>query len=106
MSTSTPKAHESLNIHLREIFTYDAATGVVCIYCRNAKIARKFANGKKFDVTWKLDFLKRHLTSKMHLNSVQKLRQQNHSLPATGILRMLYEVSDDQERKRAKPEQI
>ena len=42
----------------------------------------------------------------MHLNGVQKLRHQNHSLPATGIHSMLYEVSDDQVRKRAKPEQI
>ena len=97
MTTSIPKAHELINIQLREIFAYDAATGVVCIYCRNAKIAGGFANGKKFDVTWKLDFLKRHLTSKMHLNGVYKLRQPNHSLPATGILRLLYEVSSDQE---------
>ena len=46
VTTSTPKAHELINIQLREIFTYDAATGVVCIYCRDAKIAGDFANGR------------------------------------------------------------
>ena len=38
VTTSTPKAHELINIQLREIFTYDAATGVVCIYCRDGRL--------------------------------------------------------------------
>lgn len=106
VETATPKAHEVMNVQLREIFMYDSETGVICLYCRDGKVAGEFASGKKWDDIWKLDFLKRHLASKSHLDGVQKLRQQNPSLPVTGVLRMLRESSDERERKRSNPEEI
>lgn len=107
VETVTPKGHEVMHVQLREIFVYDSEIGVVCLYCRDAKVAGVFASGKKWGDIWKLDFLKRHLTSKSHLQGVQKLTQQNSSFPFTGgVIRMFREGADERERKRSNPEEI
>ena len=84
---------------------YDPSTGVVCIFCQNTKFPGDFLNDKKFDTTWKLEFLKCHLTGKMHVYAALKPRQPNHLLPPTIVPAMLQQNSD-KERKQAKPDQI
>ena len=64
-------------VQLSEIFTYGEENGVVCCYCRDAKATGDFTTGKVWNDVWKLDFLKRHLSSKSHTDSVTKLRSKN-----------------------------
>ena len=65
------------------------------------------SSGKKWcNDVWQLDFLKRHLKRKTHLYGVQKLRNKNLSLPARGILKMLSETTEEQNRKRACKEEV
>ncbi|XP_069794897.1 uncharacterized protein [Narcine bancroftii] len=104
VETATPRAHEAMKVQLREIFLYDADTGVICLYCREGKVAGEFASGKKWGDIWKLDFLKRHLASKSHLHGVQRLRQRNLSSPVTGGSRMF--GAEEQGRIQATPEEI
>ena len=70
-------------------------------------VSGEFSSGKKwYNDVWKLDFLKRHLKSKTHLYGVQKLRNKNPSLPASGILKMLSETPEKRNRKRAYKEEV
>ena len=45
-----------MRVRLREMFTYDEAVGVVCVFCRDAKVKGEFATGKYWEDVWKLDF--------------------------------------------------
>jgi len=63
----------TVRLKIREIFSYDDDSGVVCLVCREAKTAGDFSTGRVWDrpTAWKLGILKRHLSTKMHLSSVQ-----------------------------------
>ena len=58
-------------VRLGDIFTYNAGGAVVCTICSNANTKSEFSTGKKWD-EWKLDYLKRHLSQKVHIESVVK----------------------------------
>jgi hypothetical protein len=80
--------------------------------CRDARTAGEFATGRMWETSWKLDFLKRHISSKMHISSIQKLRNRNPGLRG-GLVNMLFETSDEKdkrlavlERRRAMPDEI
>ena len=77
-------------VRLGDIFTYNAAGAVVCTICSNANTKSEFSTGKKWD-EWKLDYLKRHLSQKVHTESVLKLR----NMKSGGILRKLQESAED-----------
>uniref|UniRef100_A0A1B8Y9W5 HAT C-terminal dimerisation domain-containing protein n=1 Tax=Xenopus tropicalis TaxID=8364 RepID=A0A1B8Y9W5_XENTR len=101
-----------MRVQLREIFTYDEDDGVVCCYCRDAKATGDFSTGKVWNDVWKLDFLKRHLSSKSHTNSIRKLRNKNPTLRG-GLVHMLLESPTKKEnrqisneRKRSSPDEI
>src|SRR5215469_17179318 len=83
VETATPISHKLINVQLKDIFCI-ILSGIKCKYCVDAKSSGDFVSGKKWDNVWKLDFLKRHLVSKLHVDAVVKLRHQNSSLPATG----------------------
>lgn len=106
VETPTPNSHEKINIQLKEIFVFNEEKGVICIYCRDGQVRNDFVSGKMWDDVWKLDFLKRHLISKSHLESVQKLKNKNASLPATGLVRFLKETPEEREKKKSNPEQV
>ena len=106
VETATPISHKLINVQLKDIFLYNSDSGIKCKYCVDAKSSGDFVSGKKWDNVWKLDFLKRHLVSKLHVDAVGKLRRQNSSLPATGLLRLLKESPQEKERKRSKPDVI
>ena len=60
-------------IKLSDIFTYEERSGVICKFCSEAKAKGKFARGKTWS-EWKLDYLKRHLTQKVHVDALKTLR--------------------------------
>lgn len=42
---------------------HDDDIGVIGLFCIDAKVTEEFATEKMWDDAWKLDFLKRHLSS-------------------------------------------
>ena len=62
-------------VKIGDIFTCNDAGAVVCTICSRANAAGEFSTGKKWE-EWKLDYLKRHLSQKVHTESVTKLRNQ------------------------------
>jgi len=106
VNISRPNCHRWV---LKEIFVYrNSSDDVICDLCVKAKPPGDFATGKRWD-DWKLDYLKRHLTHKTHVDSVAKLR----NIHKGSILRMLTESQTEREvrmelaqRKTSKPEQV
>ena len=73
-----PTSTENKRTRLDDIFIYrDSTDDVVCQLCQQACAVGlfEFSTGKRWD-DWKLDYLKRHLARKIHLDSVSKLRCQ------------------------------
>ena len=80
-----------MKVKLGDIFVYRGGTDdVVCKLCQEAKAVNDFSNGKRWD-DWKIDYLKWHMSQKVHLDSVSKLRCQKSG----GLLRLLNESADD-----------
>ena len=77
-------------VRIGDIFTYNAAGADVCTICLNANTKSEFSTGKKWD-EWKPDYLKRHLSQKVHIESIVKLR----NMKSGGILRKLQESAED-----------
>ena len=73
-----------------DIFTYNIAVAVASTICSNANTKSEFSTGKKWD-EWKRVYLKRHLSQKVHIESVAKLR----NMKSGGILRKLQESAQD-----------
>ena len=77
VDAKTPKA-----VELGYIFKYDERDGVVCKFCAEAKSSCNFATGKVWD-QWKIDYLKRHLLQKVHLESISKLKRKKKEVEST-----------------------
>ena len=90
IETSVVSSSDKQRVRIGDIFTYNAAGAVVCTICLNANTKSEFSTGKKWD-EWKLDYLKRHLSQKVHIESVVKLRNMKNG----GILRKLQESAED-----------
>ena len=106
VETNTPKSRDKIEILLKEIFTYESDVGIVCKYCLEAKVTGDFTTGKKYKDVWKLEFLKRHLITKSHVDAVVKLRNQNSSLPTTSLVCILQQSPEERERKRSTPKEV
>jgi len=93
--TELPTASKIVKVKLGDIFVYRGGTDdVVCKLCQEAKAVNDFSNGKRRD-DWKIDYLKRHMSHKVHLDSVSKLRCQKSG----GLLRLLNESADDRNQR-------
>lgn len=89
-------------VKLSDIFMYDQASGVVCKICMEAKVKGDFATGKTW-TDWKLDYLKRHLTQKVHSDAVSVMYSRKH---APSISQLLHESDDAREERPKKTGQI
>uniref|UniRef100_A0A8C5P6F9 Uncharacterized protein n=1 Tax=Leptobrachium leishanense TaxID=445787 RepID=A0A8C5P6F9_9ANUR len=104
-----PSSGKKQTVMLKDVFTYNEnSDAVICNVCKKADAPGEFTNGKRWN-EWKLDYLKRHLLHKTHLESVAKLV----NISKGGILKMFTESASDREqrlevaqRKISKPEQV
>ena len=114
VKTEAPDSRNAkpVRVQLSEIFTYGEENGIVCCYCRDAKATGDFTTRKVWNDVWKLDFLKRHQSSKSHTDSVTKLRSKNPTSRG-GLVHMLLESPSKKENrqtsiewKRSSPDEI
>lgn len=90
-------------------FLFSSVKGLLCKTCREAKVVSEFSDGK-ICTKWKLDYLKRHIQQKTHLNAVGIMRRLKKG-KGTGTL--LRESANDREKtnelshkKKSDPEQV
>src|SRR6201995_3805164 len=93
--TEIPDSKTAKRVELGSIFNFSEDTGVICNICAEAKSTCDFAIGKSWDM-WKLDYLKRHLSQKIHMDSVAKLKRIKSG---SGIQTLLTESTDDRQRR-------
>ena len=72
-------------VELGSIFSFSETDGVVCKICADAKSTCDFAVGKFWDL-WKLDYLKRHIVQKVHLDPLTKLKRMNSGSSINNLL--------------------
>ena len=94
VESEVPSSTQKQKVKLGVIFTLGESGDVLCNFCAKANAACDFSTGKKWE-EWKLDYLKRHLNQKVHLESVVKLRNQTKR----PIQRMLTETAEDRETR-------
>lgn len=107
--TFASDAGKNQTVVLKDVFKYcEESDAVICIVCAKADAPVEFTKGKRWN-EWKLDYLKRHLLHKTHLESDAKVGNINKG----GILKMFAESASDREqrlevaqRKIPKPEQV
>uniref|UniRef100_H3B094 Uncharacterized protein n=1 Tax=Latimeria chalumnae TaxID=7897 RepID=H3B094_LATCH len=87
VETDLPSLPCKQKVCLGELLTYSVSGGVVCTVCAKAKAGNNFAKGK-IGTEWKLDYLKRHLSHVVHIESVGKIHSKNFVF---GIQQMLTE---------------
>ncbi|XP_069089751.1 uncharacterized protein [Pleurodeles waltl] len=112
VETETQKSRKKVCVQLGELFLYNPEVGLICKVCAEAKIVGDFSTGKKWSDGWKLDYLKRHLYSKVHEFALVTLR--NKSVAGRlgfGVCTMLTETASANrlevvERQRSLPEEI
>ncbi|XP_078520370.1 E3 SUMO-protein ligase KIAA1586-like [Lissotriton helveticus] len=114
VEAETQKSRSKVRMQLGELFQYSPDVGLICKACAEAKIVGDFSTGKKWSDGWKLDYMKRHLLSKVHESAMVILR--NRSAAARfgfGVRAMLTETATDKanrmevvERQRSMPEEI
>lgn len=89
--TSVPSSREVKYVMLSDIFQFIKELNVVkCKICTTAKVLGEFSTGKRWD-EWKLDYLKRHLLQKTHLDAVESIRLREKEK----IKYLLQETPDD-----------
>src|SRR4029079_7279976 len=71
--TETVDSKVPVVVKVGSVFSYTETNGVICKVCTEAKAECDFTRGKIWD-DWKLDYLKRHLLQKVHLEAISKLR--------------------------------
>ena len=95
--TELPSSKEKEKIKIGDIYTYDDINGVICTICNNANQEGEFSTGKKWDGldAWKLDYLKRHLSQKIHKKSIEILRNRSNR----SVLNLLRETTGEKEER-------
>ena len=100
---------EEKEVKLDEIFSFLSEKGLLCKTCCEAKVTGEFSEGKLW-TEWKLDYLKRHIQQKSHLNAVGIVRRRNMGM---GIGTLLQESTKDREKRNelshkniSNPEQV
>ncbi len=86
---------EEQEVKLGEIFSFSSEKGLLCKTCCEAKIASFFSEGKGW-TEWKLDYLKRHIQQKSHLNAVGIVQRRKMGM---GIGTLLQESAKDREKR-------
>jgi len=84
---------EEQEVKLGDIFSFASEKGLLCKTCCEGKVASEFLEGKVWN-EWKLDYLKRHIQQKSHLNAVEIVRRCNMGM---GIGTLLQEIAKDRE---------
>lgn len=109
VETETVESKIVQRVELGTIFDLSVDHGVICKVCAEAKASGEFATGKTWDM-WKLDYLKRHITQKIHSDAIAKLQR---TRARAGIDSLLKESEDDRQmriemndRQRSKGEQV
>ncbi|XP_015272828.1 PREDICTED: uncharacterized protein LOC107115600 [Gekko japonicus] len=94
IKTMMPHVSGRISVQLKEIFEYrETDDVVVCKICLEGEVDGNWSTGKKWD-EWKIDYLKRHVNHKCHLDAVTKLQNQNQN---RGLLQnFLKETPEDQ----------
>ncbi|TRY56742.1 hypothetical protein DNTS_027367 [Danionella cerebrum] len=96
------------SVKLYDIFSY-GANGIVCKICSDAKIKGEFSTGKTW-TEWKLDYLKRHLTQKCHVDAVKALYNRKHGTAINQLLRESRELREKRidlsNKSKSNPEQV
>jgi len=97
VETELPTSSRKQLTKLGDIFTYrESSDDVVCQICQEASAGGTFTcTGKRWD-DWKIDYLKRHINQKSHLDSVTKLRCQKSG----GLQRLLTESAHDRANRK------
>ena len=86
---------EEQAVKLGEIFSFSSEKGLLCKTCSEAKVSSEFSEGKMW-TEWKLDYLKRHIQHKSHLNAVGIVRRLKMG---KGIGTLLRESAKDREKR-------
>ncbi|XP_074838945.1 uncharacterized protein LOC142005156 [Carettochelys insculpta] len=81
VETDSERSGGKSRVQLREIFHYSAEAGLVCKICAEARISSDYSTGKKWSNGWKLNYMKRHLSSKGHESAIDILRSTNSRPP-------------------------
>ncbi|XP_078496597.1 uncharacterized protein LOC144752589 [Lissotriton helveticus] len=114
VEAETQKSRSKVRVQLGELFQYSPDVGLICKACAEAKIVGDFSTGKKWSDGWKLDYLKRHLISKVHESAMVILRNRTAAARfGFGVRAMLTETATDKAnrmevvvRQRSLPEEI
>lgn len=87
VETTIPSSSGNQNIQLGEIFVLLETGAIKCKICAESKVGGEFSVGKKWN-DWKLDYLKRHISHKIHVEAVNILRARLSG----GVARLLTET--------------
>jgi len=109
VETAMPDETGCKCVKLKEIFQYcEAEDVVVCRICLEAEVQGDWSTGKNWG-EWKIDYLKRHVTHRCHLDAVTKLKNLKHGY----LLNFLRETPEERSnrlehanRDRASPEEV
>lgn len=77
VTTDTPDFRNA-NVELSSIYEYSAENGLKCKICAagssyTSNAGNEYATGKFWDA-WKLDYCKRHLTSRNHTGTINPIK--------------------------------
>ncbi|KAK9506590.1 hypothetical protein O3M35_008491 [Rhynocoris fuscipes] len=64
-------------VQLNKLFRYSNARGLICLSCAESNAKNDYANGKRWK-SWKINYLKRHVKQKAHLDGIEFLRGLNN----------------------------
>lgn len=109
VKTKIPTSRELDHVKLDYIFEFNEEESTIkCKFCTEAKVDGDFSIGKKWD-DWKLDYLKRHLNHKTHIEAVEILTARR----CGGLVRLITETPKDREvrienagRQKANPKMV
>ncbi|XP_015264821.1 PREDICTED: uncharacterized protein LOC107108815 [Gekko japonicus] len=92
VETPMPHMNECTRVQLKEIFEYrDTDDAIVCKICLKAEVDGNWSTRNKWG-EWKIDYFKRHVNQKCHLDAVRKLRNQG----CGSLLNFFRETPEDQ----------
>lgn len=106
VTTDTPDS-KNVNVDLGSIYEYSEENGLkcnICAACSGTKGNKdnEYVTGKRWD-SWKLDYCKRHLTSRIHTENVQILYTRKHGI---SLKRLLEETSAEREARFEQNERL
>ncbi|XP_078483234.1 E3 SUMO-protein ligase KIAA1586-like [Ciona intestinalis] len=98
-SVEIEKGKGTVHVKLEEIFEYKKQGGLKCKICAEAKIIGEFSKGKTW-IDWKLDYLKRHVCSKLHKQATSILQTRKACQSSGNVCQLLLESAADKEERQ------